>query len=99
MQLTSNWIAAAALVLAAACAGSPAAPPTAPPTTGAASRPLVEPGLAKVGDRTRCPVSGDEFVVAADSPKAEYGGKTYYFCCASCAPDFTADPAKYAARK
>ena len=27
--------------------------------------------------------------------KAEYKGKTYYFCCASCAAKFRADPEKY----
>jgi YHS domain-containing protein len=40
-------------------------------------------------------VSKEEFTVAADSPKAEHGGKTYYFCCAGCDTKFSKDPAKY----
>jgi hypothetical protein len=42
-------------------------------------------GEARIGDRTTCPVSGEEFIVSPTSPHAEYGGKTYYFCCAVCA--------------
>jgi Cu+-exporting ATPase len=53
------------------------------------------PGEAKVGDRTRCPVSGEEFVVTNDSPHASYGGKTYYFCCPHCVEKFEADPQKF----
>ena len=87
----------------AACAGSappPAAPsspaPAAAATDAAASsQPLVAPGEAKVGDRTKCAVSGEEFVVKADSPHAEYNGKTYYFCCPDCPKTFQANPEKY----
>jgi YHS domain-containing protein len=57
--------------------------------------PLVAPGLAKVGDRTTCLVSKETFVVKADSPKAEYNGKTYYFCCPHCPAEFQANPAKF----
>ena len=90
-------------LFAAACAGS-APPPAAPaptaaapaaPAAAASTLPLVAPGEAKVGDRTKCPVSGDEFVVTADSPHAEYNGKTYYFCCAHCPKAFEAHPEKY----
>ncbi len=49
----------------------------------------------KVGDKAKCLVSGEEFVIADSSPKAEYEGKTYYFCCPSCADSFKADPKKY----
>src|SRR5205085_330081 len=67
----------------AACAGSapppaapsPAAPSAAAPSAAASSQPLVAAGEAKVGDRTKCIVSGHEFVVTADSPHAEYNGK------------------------
>jgi Cu+-exporting ATPase len=84
-----------------ACAGStppPAAPGPAAPSPAAAaapSTPLVAPGEAKVGDRTKCPVSGHEFVVTADSPHAEYNGKTYYFCCTDCPKAFEANPEKF----
>ena len=54
-----------------------------------------EPGDAKIGDRTTCPVSGEEFVVDASSPKVERDGKTYFFCCAGCKGKFESNPAKY----
>lgn len=50
----------------------------------------------KVGDKAKCPVSGEEFTVAEGSPKVAYEGRDYYFCCASCAEEFKADPKKYA---
>jgi YHS domain-containing protein len=83
-------------LFAAACGGS--APPPAAPSPAAAtspSAPLVPPGEAKVGDHTKCPVSGHEFVVTADSPHADYNGKTYYFCCPDCPKAFEAHPEKY----
>lgn len=82
----------------AACAGSappPAAPTPTPVPAAASSAPLVAPGEAKVGDHTKCPVSGHEFVVTADSPHAEYNGKTYYFCCPDCPKAFEANPEKF----
>jgi YHS domain-containing protein len=86
-------------LFAVACGGS-APPPVAPSPPAAAaaaqSSPLVAPGEAKVGDRTKCPVSGHEFVVKADSPHAEYNGKTYYFCCSDCPKAFEANPEKFA---
>jgi YHS domain-containing protein len=83
-------------LFAAACAGS-APPPAAPaPTPAAASTaPLVAPGEAKVGDHAKCPVSGHEFVVTADSPHADYNGKTYYFCCPDCPKAFQDHPEKF----
>ncbi|HEX8112735.1 MAG TPA: YHS domain-containing protein [Kofleriaceae bacterium] len=87
-------------LFAVACAGSPPPPPAAPSPapTAASSAPLVAPGEAKVGDRTKCPVSGHEFVVKADSPHAEYNGKTYYFCCPDCPKAFEANPEKFATK-
>lgn len=52
-------------------------------------------GDAKVGDKTRCPVSGEVFKVAADQPKVEHKGKTYYACCAHCQKQLQSDPEKY----
>jgi Cu+-exporting ATPase len=63
---------------------------------GGAVKPI---GEASVGDTTKCPVSGEEFVVAADSPKAEHEGKTYYFCCAGCKKKFESDPKKFSSAK
>src|SRR4051794_33205344 len=85
-------------LFAVACAGSappPAAPSPAAAPAAASSAPLAAPGEAKVGDRTKCPVSGHEFVVTADSPHAEYNGKTYYFCCPDCPKAFEANPEKF----
>ncbi len=83
---------------AAACgsAPSPATPatPAAAPATPAAV--VKAPGDAKIGDTTKCPVSGEEFVVAATSPKTEHDGKTYYFCCGGCKKKFEAEPGKFA---
>lgn len=56
---------------------------------------VVAAGEATVGDVTQCPVSGETFVVTADSPSLEHEGKTYYFCCANCHAKAEADPAKY----
>ena len=50
---------------------------------------------AVMGDRTTCPVSNEEFVVSAESPKVEHEGHTYYFCCAGCIERFQANPAQY----
>lgn len=74
-------------------ASAPAAAPAAPSPSPSAD--LKAPGDAKIGDRTRCPVSGEEFTVTADSPHADYQGKTYYFCCPHCPQRFQADPSKY----
>jgi YHS domain-containing protein len=86
-------------LFAVACGGSAPRPPATPsPDTAAAAAPaspLVAPGEAKVGDRTKCPVSGHEFVVKDDSPHAEYNGKTYYFCCPDCPEAFQAHPEKF----
>lgn len=57
--------------------------------------PVKAPGEANVGDTTTCPVSGEEFVVEATSPKVEHEGKTYFFCCSGCQKKFESDPAKY----
>lgn len=81
------------LLLLAACGGAQSKP--AEPPSAAAATPLKAPGEARVGDRTRCPVSGEEFVVTASSPSAEYDGKTYYFCCPGCDAKFKADPKKF----
>ena len=81
----------------AAAPAAPGAPSVAAPAAAAApaSGPVKELGEAKVGDKAKCAVSGEEFVVEASSPKAEHEGKTYYFCCGGCKKKFEADPAKY----
>jgi len=49
-----------------------------------------------VNDETlKCPVSGKEFKKSEATPKYEYEGKTYYFCCENCKDAFIKDPEKY----
>ena len=80
--------------LAVACGGTTPAP-TSPAAVAPASATIKPIGEARVGDTSRCPVSGEEFVVAADSPRVDHEGKTYYFCCGGCAKKFGAEPGKF----
>jgi YHS domain-containing protein len=80
---------------APAPAASSTAPASSPVSSSADARGIVAPGEAKVGDKTLCMISKEEFVVKADSPKVEHEGKTYYFCCSGCEAKFKADPKKY----
>ena len=50
----------------------------------------------KTGEETlKCPVSGKEFVKSDATPKYEYEGKTYYFCCEGCKEKFMENTEKY----
>jgi YHS domain-containing protein len=43
-----------------------------------------------------CAVTGDKIASVKDAAgKSVYKGKTYYFCCPSCKPEFDKNPAKY----
>lgn len=44
------------------------------------------------------PVCGMTVAVRPDTPQAEYGGSTYWFCCPGCRSSFIEDPATYLAR-
>lgn len=78
------------------CSGT--APEPVPAASSAGSeQPLVPPGEARVGDRTICIVSNEEFIVGEESPHAEHEGRTYYFCCAPCVARFQGDPERYLA--
>ena len=63
--------------------------------TGSADKPVVPASQAKLGDRTRCPVTNSVFVVKTDSPKADHLGKTYHFCCEGCVNRFRKDPKQF----
>ncbi|MBK9002036.1 MAG: YHS domain-containing protein [Myxococcales bacterium] len=63
--------------------------------TGSADKPVVPITEAKLGDRTRCPVTNSVFVVKTDSPKTEHAGKTYHFCCEGCVTRFKQDPKQF----
>lgn len=98
-HFVSALIASLSLVFAVGCGGSPASQGTTPveaaSSTSGVTAALVPPGEAVIGDRTTCPVSHEEFVVTAQSPKVEHEGHTYYFCCPGCIERFQANPAQY----
>ena len=79
----------------AACETKPktnVAPTAAPaPAVGAVG----SPAKLAVGDKAHCPVTGEDFVVAASTTQVEHEGKFYAFCCPDCQPAFNKDPAKY----
>lgn len=58
---------------------------------------IAQPG-AKIGDFTRCPVSGAVFVVSDRSSRRQVDGKDVFVCCESCAQRFQLDPAFFMAR-
>ena len=101
MRILASFLGLAALLMA--CGGSnmqtapgaTSAPAASAPASPGPSGSLAAPGEARIGDRTKCPISGEEFVVTKDSPHAEHNGKTYYFCCPGCEKKFESDPAKY----
>lgn len=98
--LAALAVAAASLSLACGATpppapATPAAPAAAPATAAAPSAGLKAPGEAKVGDKTTCLISKEEFTVTDASPKVEHEGKTYYFCCSGCDQKFKKDPQKY----
>jgi YHS domain-containing protein len=57
---------------------------------------LVSPGP----DSAECPVMPGRFVNKAKAQARgwvrQYAGRTYWLCCAGCAPRFDADPARFA---
>jgi hypothetical protein len=67
---------------------------------GETTEPIVPQPSAKIGDFTRCPVSGALFRVTEATPRREHDGKSLYMCCTSCARYFDAHAdAVLAARK
>lgn len=58
---------------------------------------VAQPG-AKIGDFTRCPVSGVVFVVSGEKPRRQVDGKDVFVCCESCAQRFQLEPAYFMAR-
>lgn len=55
-----------------------------------------QPG-AKIGDITRCTVSGEAFPVTDAHPHVTYEGEEIYFCCPGCIRRFQRNPAQYIA--
>jgi hypothetical protein len=60
-----------------------------------AEQEVVSAAQAKVGDLTRCPVSGVVFRVSAESPQVEYSGTKLRVCCGGCAEKFREQPARF----
>lgn len=92
------------LLVATICACQPAVASTVPTSAAAEAgdesldgRPVVPNHEAKPGDVTTCPYSGRKFVVAADSPRLEYQGRSYVLCSEKARDAVAADPAKYIA--
>jgi YHS domain-containing protein len=52
---------------------------------------MAETGASRVVD----PVCHMTVVVEKDTPRSEYAGTTYYFCCAACKRRFDQDPDRY----
>ncbi len=76
--------------------GTAAQPPVGEPAADPlAGQPVVKNVDAQPGDVTTCPYSGRTFVVKADHPRVEHGGKTYWVCSEKAAEAVRADPAKY----
>lgn len=55
----------------------------------------VDESATTTEETVMCPVTGTETTPAKAYDKTEYEGKTYYFCCAGCKPEFEKDPQKY----
>jgi len=53
-----------------------------------------QPG-AKIGNLTRCPVSGVVFKVGITNPTVKYKGVAYRTCCSMCSKRFRAQPARF----
>ena len=75
----------------------PAAPAT-PATPATPAAPAAAAPAAPAAGEVACAVSGEKFVPTAESPKSEYKGKTFAFCCAGCKKKFDADPEKFASK-
>jgi xanthine dehydrogenase accessory factor len=56
-----------------------------------------DPAPAAAAETARDPVCGMTVAAAAASHQAEFGGRTYHFCCAHCREQFVAEPHRYAA--
>ena len=79
----------------APAAGAPTAGHNLAAATAATARDPA-PGTS-VAHTARDLVCGMTVAAAAAGPQAEFGGRTYYFCCTHCREQFVAEPHRYAA--
>lgn len=75
-----------------------AAAPAAPAAAAPAATPAPAAAAPAAAGEVTCLISGEKFVPTAESPKSEYKGKTFTFCCAGCKKKFDAEPEKYASK-
>ena len=62
----------------------------------AAPQPGASASKAKVGDQVTCAIDGMKMPLQAETPSAEYQGKTYYFCSEAEKQQFLKNPERYA---
>lgn len=48
------------------------------------------------GEVAICAVSGEKFLVTAETKVREHNGRWYAFCCDDCGPEFDKDPGSFA---
>jgi YHS domain-containing protein len=82
------WILAAVGALSGTLAASPGVAEGPP----AAARLAAEAKPARIGDEVTCTIDGMKMRLAADTPSAEYRGKTHYFCSEDEKRAFLQDP-------
>ena len=76
--------------------GSPSTPAGKAAAASGGASTIKAPGEARVGDQTTCAMHADAvFTVTASTPKVEYRGRTYYFCCPECAKHFAEHPGDF----
>ena len=93
---TALWLVSAILLTNCQQHGSQAAPSIKSQSKQQANATLKAPGEAQLGDRTTCTIHPEhELTVTAATPKVEYKGKVYHFCCPVCANKFAERPREY----
>ena len=51
----------------------------------------------EIGKEARCAVMNHKIIISANTPVIDYHGKSFYFCCPGCPPEFKKNPEKYTA--
>ena len=54
-----------------------------------------KPTPEEIGKEAYCPVMKHKFKISANTPIVDYHGKSFYFCCPGCPPEFRKNPEKY----
>jgi YHS domain-containing protein len=96
---TALWVISAILLTDCQQHSSQAAPSSESRSKQQPDATLKAPGEAQLGDRTTCTIHPEhELTVTAATPKVEYKGKVYHFCCPVCANKFAERPQEYVKR-